>query len=225
MKLLTAIAPRKTRRGFLKTGMQISAAGVLATGSLSNAFATSTNGYEIIQTPIATRDASRVEVLEFFWFACPHCYALEPAISQWSQNRPEYVDFVREAPPLNRSWEQQSRAFYAAEALGVIDGFLDPMFNAIHKERQPMRDPGKIAKLAEKLDLGVSAEAFRTAMQSADVEVSMQRSVQLAMSAGITGVPSIIINGKYRTGGALAGSNERIVEIINSIIADEHAAS
>jgi len=218
--------PRLNRRGFLKRSLATGALGALSGSMLSTAtLAQSGSGYEDLETPLLTRDGDSIEVLEFFWFGCPHCYAFEPAINRWAERKPEYVSFVREAPPLNPSWEQHSRAFYAAEALKVSEGFFEPMFDRIHKDRKPMRDPSRIAAFAQELDLGVSAERFANTMKSFSVETALRRSTGLAQQARISGVPSIVINGKYRTGSSLAGGHQGMINVIDKLVAQEHSAS
>lgn len=220
---------RHPRRTFLK---KTAGTWLAATALSSTSLATAQNalirtqgqqqGYKTLPVPLLTRDKTSVEVLEFFWFGCPHCYAFEPAINRWADNRPEYVSFVREAPPLNPAWEPHSRAFYAAEALGITDHFFDKMFNAIHQQKQPMRSPKAIAKLVASLDVGVTEDKFIAAMTSFTVEGSLKRSVQLATQAGISGVPSILINGKYVTGNTLAGGHQGIINVINTLTEQEH---
>ena len=222
----TASIELMQRRRFMATASGLAVATAMgASLPLEALQAQSGQGYKALPTPMATTDESRVEVLEFFWFGCPHCYAFEPAINAWKDDKPEYVNFVREAPPLNPSWEQHSRAFYAGEALGITDGFFDQMFNRIHQDRQPMRDPKKIAKFIETLDLGVSADKFVKAMGSYTVQTALGRSMKKARQAGVTGVPSILINGKYLTGGSLAGSHENIIRVINELSDAEHKAA
>lgn len=184
--------------------------------------AVAAGGYEVIQPPLNTATPDQVEVIEFFWLGCPHCYSFEPTIEAWAEDKPENVVFVREAPPLNRSWENHSRAFYAAQALGHEDEFVAAMFEAIHEKRQPMRDPNKIADLAE--TVGMDRDKFLSAMKSFAVQTKMNRAIQLAQGAGLTGVPSVVINGKYRTGAQLAGGNAGIIDVIDETIAMEKQA-
>lgn len=176
-------------------------------------------GYETISPAQNTSDAAQVEVLEFFWFGCPHCYAFEPSIEEWSENIPSNTVFVREAPPLNPSWETHSRAFYAAEILGIQDTFFPAMFEAIHKEKKNMRKPKDIGKLVTKL--GLDGDKFIATMKSFGVETRLRRSMQLAQGSGITGVPAIIVNGKYRINSGSAGSHEGMIAAINSTVATE----
>jgi len=176
-------------------------------------------GYETITPAQNTSVTDKVEVLEFFWFGCPHCYAFEPSIEEWASDLPENTVFVREAPPLNPSWESHSRAFYAAQILGIGDEFVPAMFNAIHKDRKPMRKPAAIAELAE--SFGVSKEDFEEAMGSFGVQTRMARAMQLARGAQITGVPAIIVNGKYRISSGSAGSHEGMIGAINQTVTTE----
>ncbi|MBX2883859.1 MAG: thiol:disulfide interchange protein DsbA/DsbL [Granulosicoccus sp.] len=175
--------------------------------------------YELIDPPQNTSNPDTVEVLEFFWLGCPHCYSLEPTIEAWQKDIPSNVTFVREAPPLNPSWEQHSRGFYAAQLLNQEHAFVEAMFKAIHEDGKRMRKPGEVADLAA--ELGMDRDKFLKTMKSFAVQTRMNRSIQLAKGAGITGVPAIIINGKYRTGAQLAGGNAGIVDVINETIAME----
>ena len=184
--------------------------------------AVAADGYELVQPPQNTSTADQVEVVEFFWLGCPHCYAFEPMIEDWAKERPENVAFVREAPPLNPSWEAHSRAFYAAQLLGHEDEMVSAMFEAIHEKREPMRDPNKIADLAA--TLGMDRDKFLATMKSFGVQTRMSRAMQLAKGAGLTGVPAIVVNGKYRTGAQLAGGNAGIIDVIEKTVATEKQA-
>jgi len=194
----------------------------LLTGALalsagaSPAWAQAANGYELIDPPQNTSSKDSVEVIEFFWLGCPHCYAFEPSIGTWEKDMPENVTFLREAPPLNPSWENHSRGFYASQVMGKEHEFVEAMFKAIHEDRKPIRDPKKIADLAE--EVGMDRDKFLSTMKSFAVETRLRRSVQLAQGAGISGVPAIVVNGKYRTGARLAGGNAGIIDVINRTV-------
>lgn len=210
--------PILTRRQLLRT-LLATTLGASAIGSLP-ALAQA-NGYQLINPPQNTSSPDKVEVLEFFWLGCPHCYSLEPDMLAWQADMPENTVLVREAPPLNPSWEQHSRGFYAARALGIEEPFVHAMFEAIHEKGERMRKPGDIAELAA--TLGVDEDKFLSTMKSFTVETALRRSVQLAQGAGITGVPSIMINGKYLTGASLAGGNAGVIDVINRMVAIEQA--
>ncbi len=178
--------------------------------------------FAIVDPPQNTADTEKVEVLEFFWLGCPHCYQFEPAIEAWNATKPDYVAFVREAPPLNSSWEYHSRGFYAAQIAGKEEEFVAAMFNAIHENGKRMRNPEHIAELAE--GLGMDKAKFLASMESFAVRAKVNRALLLAKGAGVNGVPSILINGKYRTGGRLAGSNNGIISVINERVEVERKA-
>ena len=179
-------------------------------------------GYEPINPPQNTSTTEKVEVLEFFWFGCPHCFAFEQSIEEWAANKPENTVFVREAPPLNQAWESHSRAFYAAEILGISEKFVPAMFKAIHEERKRMRKPGDIAELAE--TFGVAKKDFEATMKSFGVQTRMSRAMQLARGAGINAVPTVIVNGKYRIGSRSAGSHQGMIAAINQTVEVEKKA-
>ena len=203
------------KRQFLLSGSALAAGAALGSLASTTAMAQSGKGYELIDPPQATGSSDKVEVLEYFWFGCPHCFAFEPSINAWAAQKPDYVSFVREAPPLNPAWEPHSRAFYAAEAMGVTETFFDPIFDGIHVERKNLRSLDSIAKFAG--GLGIDEKKFRKTMDSFAVNARLNQSMQKASAARITGVPSIVINGKYRTGGSLAGSHEGIISVINEL--------
>jgi len=218
----------KSRRQFFTSLAGVGALGVVplvGLGWVSDTHAQSSQRYKLIEPAMPTQDKSKVEVMEFFWFGCPHCYRFEPSINAWNESKPDYVNFVREAPPLNASWEQHSRAFYAAQALGIADGMFDSMFDHIHQKKKSMRNPKKIAQFIESLDLGVGAAEFIEAMDSFTVNTAIQRSMGRAQQAGISSVPSVVINGKYLTTSTLAGSNENVIDLINELSAKEHQAT
>ncbi|MFK7993448.1 MAG: thiol:disulfide interchange protein DsbA/DsbL [Granulosicoccus sp.] len=207
------------KRDFIKSGMALSAAAIAAPYA-SSALAQAKKNYELIDPPLNTRVSDKVEVIEYFWFGCPHCFSFEPAINAWKDNKPDYVEFVREAPPLNPSWEAHSRAFYASELMGVSDQFFEPMFNAIHVDRRALRSPKQIVKFVG--ELGIDADKFGKTMDSFATNTKINQAMQMAAGAGLTGVPSIVINGKFRTGASLAGSHEGIINVINELSASEH---
>ena len=183
-----------------------------------------TDGYETLATPVAVSPSSaesgKVEVLEFFWFGCPHCFAFEPSINEWAEDKPDYVNFVREAPPLNSSWLAHSQAFYASQMLGVTDQMFEPFFNAIHLERKPLRDPESISEYVG--TLGIDSAEFLNTMKSREVMLRIERSMELAIDAGIRGVPTILVNGKYMTGNSIAGGHEQIIQVINKLTEQEN---
>jgi len=213
-----------SRRRFLEQATAPSVTGVAAgAGALSflpsgDAAAQAANGYELLPTPLNTADPDKVEVLEFFWFGCPHCYAFEPTINEYYKNKPDYVAEVREAPPLNPQWEQHSRIWYAARSLNIEHDVLEPVFDEIHKNKKRLRKPDDIAEFIASLDVGVDEDKFAKTMKSFAVDAGIRRSMQLAQQSGITGVPSIVVNGKYRTSVSMAGGSAQAIAIIERLV-------
>lgn len=193
-------------------------AGMLAGSAIA---AHAQTGYEVLESPQLTENADKVEVVEFFWYGCPHCFRFEPFVKEWKKNKPDNVEFINAAPPLNPAWKVHSQAFYAAQVLGVQEQFHEPMFNAIHVDKKPMRKPKDIAKLAD--SLGLDGDKFLKTMKSFNVDAKIRQSMQMAVNAGISSVPTVIINGKYRTSGSIAGSYENLIKVLNDLVAKESA--
>ncbi len=213
------------KREFLNVSARLALVGGSAAAGLSltnAAYAQSASqGYAIVDPPQQTLDSNSVEVLEFFWFGCPHCFAFEPAINEWVKNKPDYVSFVRSAPPLNPNWEGHSRFFYAAEQLGVTEQVFEQLFDAIHKDRRRLSRPKDLAAFAG--EMGIDKEQFLKTMDSFSVNSGIKRAVLLAQGSRVTGVPSLLINGRYMTSPSMAGSYEKTFEILDRLAAEEKA--
>lgn len=200
------------------TLIKLLAAGLLAGSSM---ITSAQSGYEVLETPLRTANPDKIEVVEFFWYGCPHCFRFEPHIKAWKESKPDNVEFIIAAPPLNPAWKVHSQAFYAAQVLGVLDQFHEPMFNAIHVDKKPMRKPKDVAKLAD--SLGLDGEKFQKTMKSFKVDAKIRQSLQMASSAGLNAVPTVIINGKYRTSGSVAGSYENLIKVLDDLVEQESA--
>lgn len=210
---------QRFKPAYLISGM---AALALAFAALFASQQVNAAGYEKIESLQNTSVSDKVEVLEYFWLGCPHCYSFEPTIEAWKKDAPDYVHFIREAPPLNPSWEAHSLGFYAAQFLGKEDEFVEAMFEAIHVKKQNMRNPKKIAELAE--ELGMDKKVFESTMKSFAVVSKMNQAKAIAIQAGISSVPSIVVNGKYRTGPSVAGGNAGVIDTINELVEVERKA-
>lgn len=175
--------------------------------------------YRRLASPVPTSVQDKIEVVELFWYGCPHCYSLEPAVEEWVENKPDNAAFVRIPAVLNRNWELDARVFHTAESLGVLDKIHRPYFEAIHKDRRRMTNEAQVAEFFA--EQGVDKEDFHKAFNSFDVETRLRRSQQLVQRYRISGVPSFIVNGKYEVSPSMAGSQTRIFEIINSLVEKE----
>ncbi len=179
--------------------------------------------YEKLAAPQPTDNADKIEVRELFWYACPHCYRLEPALHEWLKEKPADVEFVRMPAILGPNWELLARAYYTAEILGVLDKVHEPIFERLHKERKRIRTPEDVRAIFVKQ--GISANDFDKAFKSFAVVMKTNRSKRVREMYGITGVPTLIINGKYRTNATMAGGNKQMFEVIDYLVEQERKAA
>ena len=176
--------------------------------------------YQLVTPELPTAGQGRVEVVELFWYGCPHCYHFEPLLEDWIEKKPANVDFIR-IPAIfnNPGWKLDAQAFYTAEVLGILDKFHKPFFDAIHRDHERMNDRETIRNFFVRV--GVDGKTFDDAFDSFAVQAKVRRAADLTQKYGATGVPTIIINGKFRTDGPMAKSYEHLLEIMNTLIARE----
>lgn len=158
----------------------------------------------------------KIEVVEFFWYGCGHCYAFEPAIEAWAKRLPPDVAFrqvpVGFAPPH----QLHQKLFYALEEMGQLSAISKRVFAAIHQQNRRLSSESEIMAFATSngLDAGKFAEAFK----SFGVNTKASRAKQLAEAYKIDGVPAVGVNGRFYTSGSLAGSNERALAVADFLI-------
>lgn len=179
-------------------------------------------GYETISPAQPTHDPAKVEVIEFFWYGCPHCYDFEPMLEKWLKTLPSNVEFIRQPAVFSELWAKHAKAYFTAEALGVIDKVHADFFDAIQVKKQQLESEDQLAKFF--VAHGVNETEFHNTYNSFLVDAKMRQAATTAGRYGVTGVPAIIINGKYKTNGPLAGSHEKMIEIMNQLIKQESAA-
>jgi len=142
-------------------------------------------------------DPKRISVEEFFWYGCPHCYTLDPALETWLKTKPADVDFARVPNTLGRpEGEVHSRAFYIAQTLGILDKTHKPLFDAIHVQHQSMTDLGSIRALYVAA-AGIKPADFDGVATSFVVDSAMRRAEAQARTYVIRSVPNIIVGGQY----------------------------
>ncbi|VAX07419.1 Periplasmic thiol:disulfide interchange protein DsbA [hydrothermal vent metagenome] len=176
--------------------------------------------YDVLAKPIPTESGDKVEVLELFWYGCPHCYKLEPHLEHWEANMPENTMYRRLPAVFRPPWLIHAKAFYAAEAMGVLDKMHKPLFDALHAQKRDIYDEKSIIKFVA--ELGIDSEQFAKTYRSFAVQTKANRAKQMTGRYRIRGVPAIIINGKYRTGTAKAKGEERLIQVINALVAKEN---
>lgn len=176
--------------------------------------------YALVSPPVPAAGPGKVQVVEMFWYGCPHCYDFDPVIDGWLEDKPANVEFVRMPAIFNNPrWKLHAQAFYTAEVLEILDKFHKPFFEAVQKRHQRMATKEEIGQFFEQLD--VDAATFNDTFDSFAVEAKVRRAADLTRQYGIDGVPHVIVNGKYRTDGPMAKSYERLIRVMESLIAKE----
>lgn len=177
--------------------------------------------YTVLQQAQPTETGDQVEVLEVFWYGCPHCWHLEPLMEKWVAKIPEGAAF-RRMPATGPRWEPHARAYYAAESLGQLDAFHVPLFKAMQVQgRRIMTEDDLVAFAGE---VGIDPEAFRAAYNSFYVETRVKKATEMGRRYGIDGVPAVIVNGKYRTSPSQAGTQAGMLSVLDALVSQEIAA-
>lgn len=165
----------------------------------------------LAEPPPAT---DKVEVIEFFSYACPHCYAMQPLIEKWAAQLPANARLTRVPVSFGRrEWGQLSRAFYALEATGDLERLGDKLFEGIHKDHRPLFDEDNLAAWAG--EHGVDASKFRAAFESPGVTAQTMRAEQLSRLFTINSVPSVVVDAKYLAGGK---THEETLQIARQLV-------
>lgn len=179
----------------------------------------------LVPTQPTVGGADKIEVAEFFWYGCPHCYTFEPYINGWAEDKPANVRFVRIPAMWNRGLELHAQLYYTEQALvtnGVIKdpaAFREAVFAEYHRRGNRLSSKEAIQSLFARYD--VSAEEFERAWGSFEVNQKMRVAADLARRYGIASVPMMVVNGKYRTSGEQAGSLDGLLEVIDELVARE----
>lgn len=172
--------------------------------------------YEVLATPQPTQNSDLIEVIEFFWFGCPHCNTLHPHVKTWLQNKPSDVDF-RYVPAIFRNnWVPGAKIFYSIETLGVMETLHDKIYDAIHSDKINLNDESVLFNWIEKQ--GVDKENFVNVYNSFTTQNQIARSNQMMRQYQLAGVPAFVIDGKYLTTGRKGGTPQNTMRIVSEII-------
>jgi thiol:disulfide interchange protein DsbA len=189
--------------------------GLLGFSTLANA----EGGYDPVTPAQPVQNPDKVEVIEFFWYGCPHCYSLEPAMVEWLKTKPANVEFIRQPAVFSDLWGKHAKAYFTAEALGILEKVHADFFDAIQNKKQKLVSEDELAKFFA--DHGVKDEDFRAAYNSFGVDAKLRQAESIGPRYGITGVPAIIVNGKYKVTGQSAKSQANMLTVTNQLIAQE----
>ena len=172
--------------------------------------------YKVLPRPFPTEGGKNIEVMEFFWYGCPHCYELHPRIKAWLRHKPEDVSF-RYVPAVFRpTWEPAAKTFYALEALGEKDRLHDKVYDAIHRNGI---DLGKEDVLFDWIaKQGIDRQKFIDVYNSFSVQNQLSRSVHFSKDYGLTGVPAIAVDGRYLTSGRMGSTPDDTIRTMEELI-------
>ena len=179
-------------------------------------------GYETLSPAQPTQNQDKIEVIEFFWYGCPHCYTFEPVLNKWLKTKPDNVEFIRQPAVFSKLWGKHAKAYFVAEALGVEEKVHADLFNAIQNLKLKLTTEDQLAEFF--VAHGVDETEFRNTYNSFLVDAKLRQAKAMAARYGITGVPAIIVNGKYKTNGPLAKSQENMIDVMNRLIQQESKA-
>lgn len=173
--------------------------------------------YTVLRHPQPTHSDNKIEVIEFFWYGCPHCYQLHPYIKSWLKHMPKDVSF-RYVPAIFRpNWIPAARIFYALEVLGVKDKLHDKVYDAIHVDKIDLNKEDALFDWVAKQ--GIDRQKFIDAYNSFSVQnQDVPRSMNMSKSYGLTGVPAIVVDGKYVTSGRMGGTPQDTIRILDELI-------
>ncbi len=203
------------------------AASATAASALSLPFATGANAqakfkegkdYLKLSKPVnPDAPAGKVEVIEFFWYSCPHCNAFEPQFEAWVKTAPKNLQIRRVPVAFNNTFVPQQKIYFALESMGLIPDVHVKVFRAIHVERQRLNKDDEIFAWMDKN--GVDLAKFKEAYNSFSVAGQVRKATQLQESYGVEGVPSLGVAGKYYTDGTRAGSMSNVLQVVEFLAA------
>ncbi len=171
--------------------------------------------YKVIPAQPVTTGA-KVEVREFFWYGCPHCFHLEPYLQKWLKKLPRDAEFVRTPAVLNPNWEPGARAYFTFQALGITNRVHEAFFRAIHIAHQNMDDADNVAQFAKAY--GISKQRFLATYNSFSVDADVRSAAAMEPAYNFDAVPTIVVDGRYLTDPTMAGSEERFLRIVDYLI-------
>jgi protein dithiol oxidoreductase (disulfide-forming) len=178
------------------------------------------NQFKQTAQAIPTDTPAKIEVTELFWYGCPHCYHLEAPLSAWVKKLPQDVYFKRVPGVPRQDWAPMAKAYYTLEALGLVDKLHVALFDAIHKQKtlNPTSEKAAIDWIAKQS--GMDHKKVTETFNSFSVNTKVMRAVQVFRASGATGVPALIIDGKYLTSSTMAGGNDEVLKVADYIIAN-----
>ncbi len=178
-----------------------------------------TGPYTELANPVSELAGDKIVVTEIFWYGCPHCYQLEPYLKKWLAEKPDDVEFKLMPGILSKNWLAHARIYYTAEQMNVLDKIHHQLFDAIHKDRRKIDSDDALEDFVS--EQGVDGDEFMKIFKSDAITEKLKQAFIVQQKLELTGVPTIIVDGKYMTSATQAGGNEGIINAINDLIAIE----
>jgi thiol:disulfide interchange protein DsbA len=187
----------------------------LAGGALAAAPKLNTD-YRLVIPPQPVETGNKIEVIEFFYYGCPHCYDLEPYLKNWLSRAPKDVEFRRIAAVFRDDWVPLTKTFYTLEALGELNRLHSDVFEAIHVKQINLNNDQMLLDWMEQH--GVNRKKFTDAYNSFSINNRVEFAKKLTQAYGVEGTPSLVVDGKYLTGPGMAGSHESAMRVLDQLI-------
>jgi protein dithiol oxidoreductase (disulfide-forming) len=200
--------------------MSIRKALALAASLFTLSFAAIAQGqlpYQVLNPPQPTEGGGKIEVVEFFWYGCPHCFSLEPEVVKWAKNAPKDVVFKRVPAYSNETWGQAAQLYYTLEAMGLVEQYHQKVFDAWHGENKNLANKRIREEWLKANNIDVAK--YNEVEKSFSVVSKLQRAKQLSANYKVEGVPRVYVNGKYFTEPHQAGSYDRVFPVVDQLIA------
>ena len=182
-----------------------------------NEFVEGKHYVEIFPEMQTDANPGKVEVIELMWLGCPHCYSLEPMMIEYKKNHPDYVEFKQVPAMLNPSWASDASTFYIADMLdpaGEKD-LITRIFQSIHDQKRRLNDVGAVTRFF--VQQGFTEEQVNTVKSSMAFQAKIRRAQEIGAASQAQSVPTLIINGKYRTSPYMAGGNDQVLKIVEML--------
>jgi thiol:disulfide interchange protein DsbA len=173
--------------------------------------------FTLLNPPQPTDGTGKVEVIEFFWYGCPHCYSMEPMVNTWLKTAPKDVVFKRVPAYPSDAWGAMAVMYYTLEAMGILDQYHAKIFDAMHKQNVNLANKGKRDEWLKAN--GIDPAKYAEVEKSFTVNTKIARARQMTQAYKVDTVPRFFVNGKYVISGESAGGNEKIFPAIDQAIA------
>ena len=174
--------------------------------------------YTEVRKPLPV-SGDKIEIVEYFWYGCPHCYSFEPVLKKWLETQPDDITFRRVPAVLTDAWLPQAKAFYIAEKLGIAEDIHPALFDHIHRKKRRLNKQKSLREFFSEYD--VDKKVFNELYLSKEVTDKIKMGLRETQRLRISGVPTMSVQGKYVTSARQAGSNEEMLETIETLITKE----